>query len=190
VRAIVSLLSLALLAPMPAVAAPAAAPFADPPVACIYHTYRNKDWPPLVKLVRSGMNPADNGERVMLGNIQAAAEVCRKRYGWGKKRQDAALRYFVGRVLATDSTYHLKKFGLDYEKLEALVAALDPGTRQAYVAGNVSNDQSAATLAALKTLGIDFAAVPAEERALFGQKLSQGVLGLVVEHEGEAAFDA
>jgi hypothetical protein len=181
VSVIVSLLSLAL-------AAPAAPAMADAPVACIYYTYKNKDWVPLVKLVRSGMVPQGNDERSMLQDIQAAAESCRIRYGWGKKKQEIALRYFAGRVLATDSTFHLKKFGLDYTKLKTLVAALDASTRQAYVAGQVSNDQSAATMAALGTVGIDFGTVPAEERGLFAQKLAQGILGAVVEQEAEAGF--
>lgn len=158
------------------------------PVECIYNAYRNKDWPVLTKVVRAGMNATNNEEKLIVEEIGNAVAICKRRFGWGKARQDLATRYFAGRVLATDSTYHLKKYGLNYEKLKDLVAALDPATRQAYVASNVSNDQSAATLAALKTLGIDFAAVPAEERASFGQKLSQGILGLVVEQEAEEAF--
>jgi hypothetical protein len=181
-----------LLALTAALAAPVV--FATPalaqskPVECIYNTHKKSDWPLLTKVVRAGMVATNNEERLLVDQIGASVATCRQRYGWGKKRQDVATRYFAGRVLATDSTYHLKKFGLDYEKLKALVAALDAPTRQAYVAGNVTNDQSAATFAALKTLGIDFAAVPAEDRAMFGQKLSQGILGLVVEQEAEAAY--
>jgi hypothetical protein len=176
------------LAAVPVLFAAAPAAAQQQPVACVYYGMPKGDRPELVKVVRAGIVATNDGERVLVDNIKTSADACRKRYGWGKKRQDAAMRYFAGRVLATDSTYHLKKFGFDYEKLKALVAALDAPTRQAYVAGNVTNEQSAATIAALKELGVDFAAVPAEERAMFGQKLSQGVLGLVVEQEGEAAY--
>jgi hypothetical protein len=180
-------LSLALAA-APALFAAAPAVAQQRPVACVYYGMPKGDRPELVKVVRAGIVATNDGERVLVDKIRASADACRKRYGWGKKRMDAAMRYFAGRVLATDSTYHLRKYGFDYEKLKALIVALDAPTRQAYVAGNVTNEQSAATIEALKALGVDFAAVPVEERAMFGQKLSQGILGLVVEQEGEAAY--
>jgi hypothetical protein len=185
------ILALALATPPAfAVAPTSAAPMASAPIACIYDTYRDKDWVPLVKLVRSGMNATTPAERIMAENIRTAAGICAKRYGWGKKKQDLALRYFVGRVLSTDSTFNLKKYGLDYPKLKQLVAALDAPTQQAYVAGNVTSEQSAATFAALSTVGVDFNTVPAEEKQGFAQKLSQGILGQLVEQDAETAFAA
>ncbi|NML04837.1 hypothetical protein [Sphingomonas sp. G-3-2-10] len=159
------------------------------PVACIYYGLKKNDWPTLVKVVRAGMNGDSPTEKEQINQIGQATARCRARYGWGKTRENAALRYFAGRVLGSDSTYNLKKYGLTYSKLVELVEALDPATRQAYVSGQVSNEQSAATMAALATIGIDFNAIPAEERAAFAQKLAQGILGQILQLEGQKAFN-
>lgn len=183
------------LAPLAAAtlgAAPAAAQEAEAnsPIACIYRVLPKPDFPLLTKVVRQGISGQTNAEKNEVDRIGAATARCRGQYGWGKKKEDAALRWFAGRVLSGDTTYSLKKYGLDFFKLKALVAQLDGPTRAAYVSGTVSNDQSQATFAALKSVGIDFDAVPAEERAMFAQKLSQGILGLVLQIEAEAAFSA
>jgi hypothetical protein len=44
-------------------------------------------------------------------------------------------------------------------------------------------------MAALATIGIDFNAIPAEERAAFAQKLAQGILGQILQLEGQKAFN-
>jgi hypothetical protein len=173
-------------------AAPAHAQEAEgnSPIACIYRVLPKPDFPLLTKVVRQGINGQTATEKNEVERIGAATQRCRSQYGWGKKREEAALRWFAGRVLSGDTTYHLKKYGLDFFKLKALVAQLDGPTRAAYVSGTVSNAQSQATFAALKSVGVDFDAVPAEERAMFAQKLSQGVLGLVLQIDAEAAFRA
>lgn len=183
-----SLLLTILAAPALAAASPLAPATADSPVVCLWAGYRNKEWDVLVPLVRAGMNPQTNDQRILLDKIRVVSDNCRKRYGWGKKRQDLALRYFAGRVLATDSTYQLKHHGLDYPKLKAVVDALDAPTRRAYVDNKVTADQSAATFAALKAAGIDFDLVPDEEKPGFARALSQGVLGLVIEQQAEADY--
>lgn len=171
-------------------ATPALAQEADrsDPVACIYRVLRKTDYPMLVKIVRQGMVGQTPTERAEVDMIQAATGSCRSQYGWGKKKQEVALRWFAGRVLSGDTTFNLKKYGLDFERLKAVVARLDAPTRKAYVSGTVSNEQTQATLAALAAEGIDFQAIPAEERGMFAQKLSQGILGLVLQLEAEAAF--
>lgn len=158
------------------------------PVACIYYSLKKNDWPTLVKVVRAGMNGESSTEKEQISQIGQATARCRSRYGWGKPRENAALRYFAGRVLGSDATFNLRKYGLTYPKLVELVDALDPATRQAYVSGQVSNDQSAATMAALAKIGIDFSAVPAEEKSVFVQKLAQGILGQILQLEGQKAF--
>lgn len=162
----------------------------DSPIACVYRVLHKDDYAMLVKVVRQGMKGQTSAEEEQVNSIGAATLRCRKQYGWGKKREDAALRWFAGRVLSGDSTFTLKKYGLDFERLQALVAQLDAPTRAAYLSGNVSNEQSQATLAALSAVGIEFSSIPAEERGMFAQKLSQGILGLVLQQEAEAAFSA
>ena len=162
----------------------------DDPIACIYKVHHKTDFPLLVTVARQGLVGRTNAEKGEIDRIQISAKRCEAQYGWGKKKQEAALRWFVGRVLSGDATFNLKKYGLDFEKLQALVARLDAPTRAAYLSGKVSNEQSQATLAALAAVGIDFASIPAEERAMFAQKLSQGILGLVLQQEAEAAFSA
>ncbi|MEZ0243127.1 MAG: hypothetical protein ACAH11_07100 [Sphingomonas sp.] len=160
------------------------------PIACIYKTLRKPDFPLLVKIVSQGLVGQTSAEKAEVDRIGAATHSCRGKYGWGKKKEDAALRWFAGHVLSENTTYELKKFGLDRDKLKAVVARLDAPTRAAYVSGRVSDGQSQATLEALKAEGIDFAALPAEERGHFAQKLSQGILGMVLQIEAEAAFSA
>ncbi|MCW3848821.1 hypothetical protein OF829_16405 [Sphingomonas sp. LB-2] len=160
------------------------------PIACIYRVYHKSDWAVLVKVVRQGLVGQTGDEKAEVDRIGAATKRCRSQYGWGKKKEDLALRWFAGRVLSGDATFNLKKYGFDFEKLQALVARLDAPTRAAYLSGQVSNEQSQATLAALAAVGIDFASIPAEDRAMFAQKLSQGILGLVLQQEAEAAFSA
>lgn len=183
-----------ILAPLIAVigVSPAPAQEADhnDPVACIYRVLRKPDYPMLVKIVRQGMVGQTGDEKAEVELIRAASGRCRVQYGWGKKKEDAALRWFAGRVLSGDATFNLKKYGLDFPKLKAVVGRLDAATRAAYVSGKVSNEQSQATLAALAAEGVDFSTVPAEERGMFAQKLSQGILGLVLQIEAEAAFSA
>lgn len=181
-----------ILAPVLAVAgvSPAQAQEAErnDPIACIYRVLPKRDYAVLVKIVRQGMVGQTGDEKAEVERIGAATVRCRGQYGWGKKKEAAALRWFAGRVFSGDATFNLKKYGLDFEKLKAVVVRLDAPTRAAYVSGNVSNDQSQATMAALAAEGIDFSAVPVEERAMFAQKLSQGILGLVLQMEAEAAF--
>lgn len=162
----------------------------DAPIACIYRVLLKPDYPMLVKIVRQGMVGQTPTEKAEVQRIGDASNSCRVKFGWGKKKQDAALRWFAGRVLSGDTTFNLKKYGLDFPKLKAVVARLDAPTRAAYVSGTVSNEQSQATLAALAAEGIDFSAIPAEERGTFAQLLSQGILGLVLQIEAEAAFSA
>lgn len=162
----------------------------DSPIACVYRVVHKDNYSMLVKVIRQGMKGQTADEKEQVNRIGEGAMRCRKQYGWGKKKEDAALRWFAGRVLSGDSTFNLKKYGLDFEKLQALVARLDAPTRAAYLSGNVSNEQSQATLAALSAVGIEFASIPAEERAMFAQKLSQGILGLVLQQEAEAAFSS
>ncbi|MDF7774017.1 hypothetical protein P1X14_02055 [Sphingomonas sp. AOB5] len=159
------------------------------PVACIYYGLKKGDWPMLVKVVRSGMNGETSAEKVLVDQIGQSTARCRARYGWGRPRESAALRYFAGRVLGSDSTFHLKKYGLTYPKLVELVDLLDPATRRAYVSNQVTSEQSAETMAALAKVGIDFNAVPAEERAAFAHKLAQGILGQILQLEGQKAFN-
>ena len=160
------------------------------PVACIYRVLHKSDYATLVKIVRQGMVGQTGDERIQVDQIGAAAKRCRAQYGWGKKKEDAALRWFAGRVLSGDATFALKQYGLDFEKLKAVVARLDAPTRAAYLSGTVTNDQSQATLAALAAEGVDFSAIPVAERGVFAQKLSQGILGLVLQLEAEKAFSA
>jgi hypothetical protein len=160
------------------------------PIACIYKTHRKSDFPMLVKVVRQGLVGQTAAEKAEVDRIGSATHSCRSKYGWGKKKEEAALRWFAGHVLSENATYELKKYGLDREKLKAVVARLDAPTRAAYVSGRVSDTQSQATLDALKAEGIDFGAIPAEERGMFAQKLSQGILGSVLQLEAEAAFNA
>lgn len=162
----------------------------DSPVACVYRVVHKDDYAMLVKVVRQGMKGQTADEKEQVNRIGEATMRCRKQYGWGRKKEDAALRWFAGRVLSGDATFSLKKYGLDFAKLQALVAMLDAPTRAAYLSGNVTDEQSRATLAALAAVGIDFASIPAEERATFAQKLSQGILGLVLQQEAETAFSA
>ncbi|MES2443481.1 MAG: hypothetical protein V4574_11685 [Pseudomonadota bacterium] len=183
-----ALAAMPVLAATPAPAAPVIA--AGPPIECIYNVLHKNDWPTLVKVVRQGITGVTNGEKMQVELIGSATERCRKQYGWGKKRQDIAVRYFAGRVLSGDAVFNLKKYAIDHAQLEALVARLDAPTKQAYVAGQVSNEQSAATFAALDALGLGLDKVPAEERQAFAQKLAQGVLGTIVAQEAEAAFAA
>ena len=160
------------------------------PIACVYRTLRKNDFPMLVRIVRQGMRGQTADEKEQVNRIGEAAMRCRQRYGWGKPREDAALRYFAGRVLTSNATFELKDFGLTFTKLSELVARLDAPTRAAYLSGQVSNDQSRLTLEALAAVGVDFAAVPEDKRAMFGQKLSQGIVGLLLQQEARAAFDA
>lgn len=160
----------------------------DAPIACIYRVLPKPDFEIIVKVVRQGMTGQTADEKNEVDRIRAANARCRAQYGWGKKKQDMAMRWFAGRVLSGDSTFALKKYGFDFEHLKALVAQLDGPTRAAYISGTVSNEQSQATMKALGAVGIDFSAIPAEERGLFAQKLSQGILGAVLQIEAEAAF--
>jgi len=183
-----------ILAPMLAIVgvSPAHAQEADrnDPVACIYRVLPKPDYPLLVKIVRQGLVGQTGAEEGEVEKIGTATAKCRSQYGWGKKKEAAALRWFAGRVLSGDTTYNLKKYGLDFIKLKAVVARLDAPTRAAYVSGSVSSEQTQATLAALAAEGIDFATIPAEERGMFAQKLSQGILGLLLQLEAEAAYSA
>lgn len=160
------------------------------PIACTYRVLRKDNYPLLVKVIRQNMTGQTGDEKAIVDRIGEASVRCQKQYGWGRKKQDISLQWFAGRVLSGDATFNLKQYGLDFARLQALVAQLDAPTRAAYLSGNVSNEQSQATLRALTAVGIDFAAIPAEERGAFAQKLSQGILGLVLQQEAEAAFNA
>lgn len=180
--------SVALAAPLLSTAVPAQA--AAPPIECIYNVLHKTDWPILVKVVRQGIQGETSAERIQIDSIHAATDRCRRQYGWGKKRENIALHWFAGGVLSAHATFELKKYGLDHEHLRALVARLDAPTRQAYLSGQVSNEQSAATFAALAATGISIDAVPAEERSVFARELSQGVLGEALKMQAEADFAA
>ncbi|MFT6569606.1 MAG: hypothetical protein ACJAWY_001313, partial [Sphingomonas echinoides] len=73
-----------------------------PPVGCIVtHTDRlpNAD---LVDLVNAHFQPTSKGGKVAMTVVSKVVQNCRRAYGWGKPRENAAVQFFSMRVLRED----------------------------------------------------------------------------------------
>jgi hypothetical protein len=158
------------------------------PVACIYaktHRIKRAD---LVALVRSGFKPANGDEKTAMGMLGDAVASCRGQYGWAEKKQGIALRYLNASMLRENAVYEGKKFGLTEEMLTGLVGSLDAAGRAAYLAGRPTAELSTSAFAYLKGHGLAIDTLAAEDSATLNRAIAEGVTGILVQEDAEAAY--
>lgn len=180
-------LSLALSAGVVLTPAPALA--AATPIECIYAGLdKGQNWDLTVKVVKQGIRSESNIEEEQVNRIGEQVMRCRKRYGWGKAREDAALRYFVGRVLVKDATDHLHDYGFSFAILKEVVDALYESDRATFATGSAQPQIVTKVIGMLKEKGVNVDGVAEGDRTMFGQMVGQAVVGLAMQQKAEADY--
>lgn len=152
----------------------------EPPVACVYVGATHAPRDALADLVKNGLQPRGNADQLLMKQIAATIGGCRTRYGWGEKRQNAAVRYMTARVLREDAVYLGKDLGLTTELLDGLTGKLDPAARASYARGTVSGAMNAAALSHLKEAGLTVETLSPDDQRKLGGLVGQGMAGTVM----------
>lgn len=180
----------ALVLPL-SVAAPAvAAPIEDDGVvACVYNGVRSADPAVLLAVASKGFDGEGSEEQRVVQQVGAQLTRCRGLHGWGRAREAAALRYLSGMAMTAEAVKALEPYGVTAEMFESIHEALDPASRDAFVNGTVTAEQSRQALEVLAAAGVTLDSIPAEAHAGFGAKVGQGVAGRVVTHHAIAQYN-
>lgn len=171
-------------APLPAIASNADLP----PVGCIVtHTDRlpNAD---LVDLVGAHFQPTSKGGKVAMTVVSKVVQNCRRTYGWGKPRENAAVQFFSMRVLREDAIERGRRFGLTDGIVTRYVEGLTPEGRAIYAKGGVTPELNRAAFAYLQNVGVKIEGLtPADVQAL-GQAFNMAIYSEIGEHDAEKAY--
>lgn len=159
-----------------------------PPVGCIVtHTDRlpNAD---LVDLVNAHFQPTSKGGKVAMTVVSKVVQNCRRAYGWGKPRENAAVQFFSMRVLREDAIERGRRFGLNEEIVARYVDGLTPDGRAIYAKGGVTPELNRAAFAHLQSAGVKIDGLAAADVQALGQALNMAVYSSIGEHDAEKAY--
>ena len=170
------------------IGAPAPAKTDLPPHACIVQRTDRLSRPELLDLVKSGFAPTTNAGKTTKQAVGEVITSCVAKYGWGKAKQDIAIRYFSARVLHDDAIVQGGKFAITDAMMTAYVASLDATARASYARGQVTPEMNRAAFAHLQSANIVLEGRPSEEIQAIGQALNSGVYAIIVEQESIQAY--
>ncbi|MDB5703084.1 MAG: hypothetical protein JWN66_200 [Sphingomonas bacterium] len=159
-----------------------------PPHACIVQRTDRLSRPELLELVKGGFAPTTNDGKATMRAVGEVITSCVTKYGWGKAKQDIAIRYFSARLLHDDAIVQGGKFAITDAMMTAYVASLDAGMRASYAKGQVTPEMNRAAFAHLQTASIALEGRSAEEIQAIGRALNSGVYAIIVEQESIKAY--
>ncbi len=183
--------SLAILTVIAAAALPAAlSAQGEPriPVGCIYSGVTKLDRPLLVAVIKKGMQPETNEEKLIHQRVGAKVGDCTKQYGWGEKRRNLAVQYMSGRILRTDAQYHLKDHGVTYEQFDAALAALTPEQKAVIREGRLTTELYEAVSATMVAGGAKFEGLEGDKLQEVARLLLQAMQASIVAEDAKAAY--
>ncbi|MBA4763397.1 hypothetical protein [Sphingomonas sp.] len=161
------------------------------PIACPYRTLpRTIDRDALANLARSGFEPKNNAEKRTSQMVGERISACQVSNGWGERSRQAAYRYLTGRVLLSNARYQLRSHEVTTAQIEAAHAALRPEAQQAVARGSIAGTDMTVAWNALVAGGAKIDAVPADQRGAIAGLILQGLAGVSIMGEAEAAFRA
>ena len=159
-----------------------------PPVACVVQRTDKVPRAELLELVKSGFAPTTNAGKTTMSNLGQVISSCRAKYGWGKAKQDIAIRYFSARLLHDDAIVQGGKFAITDAMMTAYVAALDAATRDSYARGQVTPEMNRAAFAHLLNAKVGLEGRPAEELQAIGRAVNSSIYAIIVEQDSEKAY--
>lgn len=159
------------------------------PIACPYRTLpRTIDRDALASLARSGFEPKTDAEKRAFQMVGQRIAACQASNGWGERSRQAASRYLTGRVLLSNARYQLRSHEVTTAQIEAAHAALTPEAQQAVARGSIAGADMTVAWNALVVGGAKIDAVPADQRGAVAGLILQGLAGVSIMAEAEAAY--
>jgi hypothetical protein len=157
-------------------------------VGCIYGRVSYLDRPALVAFIKGGFEARTAEERALRQKVGIQVSECRKKYGWGDKREQLGIQYMSGRILRSDAQYHLKDHGVDYAHFDAAVAALTPAQRAAFLQGRFDGEMYEAVAATMIAGGARLAGLEGAALQTAAQYVSQGIQATLLAEEARAGY--
>jgi hypothetical protein len=170
------------------IGAPAVAKADLPPHACIVQRSDKISKAELLALVKGGFAPATNAGKTTMRAVGEVISFCVAKHGWGKGKQDIAIRFFSASVLHDDAVDQGAKYAITDTMMLAYVASLDAPTRDSYARGQVTADMNRAAFAYLQRAGVQVEGRSAEEVQAIGQALNAGIYAIITEQDSERAY--
>ncbi len=161
------------------------------PIACPYRTLpRTIDRDALANLARSGFEPKTDAERRAFQSVGERIAACQASNGWGERSRQAAYRYLTGRVLLSNARYQLRSHEVTTVQFVAAHDALSAEARQAVARGSIASADMTIAWNALVAGGAKLDTVPADQRGAIAGLILQGLAGVSIMAEAEAAYRA
>lgn len=161
------------------------------PIACPYRTLpRTIDRDALANLARSGFEPKTAAEKRASQMVGERLAACQAGNGWGERSRQAAYRYLTGRVLLSNARYQLRSHAVTTDQIEAAHAALSAQAQQNAARGSIASADMTIAWNALVAGGAKIDAVPADQRGAIAGLILQGLAGVSIMAEAEAAYRA
>lgn len=159
------------------------------PITCPYRTLpRTIDRDALANLARTGFEPKTDAEKRAFQLVGERMGACGKGNGWGERSRRAAFRYLTGRVLLSNARYQLRSHEVTTAQIEAAHAALSAEARQNAARGSISSADMTIAWNALLSGGAKLDAVPADQRGAIAGLILQGLAGVSIMADAEAAY--
>ncbi len=164
-------------------AAPAAEPVAvRGPVSCIggrIPSYVDRD--ALAAFARKNFVAESDAEEALHQSISSAIMECRRSYGWGDPRQEAALTYFRGSTIRGNAAYRLRDYNVESEQFDLAYRAVPEAEITRLVeTGAMSGSAMTAAARAMEGAGATFGTPDGEALQTIGAAIGQGIYGTLL----------